>query len=205
MNLTQLKQLSALRRLNKYLDVAADFCDQRQETVSVAQIAGAVGLPATLVKEDFEILKVTENDEIVFETTKLADSLELCLSLYGDRSEAVLVAEGFLGEMLMKTAGFYGASVKLLAIFSPLAAEEPSLSGIPCYGMAKLESLTRRLQVPLGIVCVPHKSAQGVVDLLVAAGVTGIWNWSGCDVNVPASVAVYREDDMGLELVRSSK
>lgn len=105
--------------------------------------------------------------------------------------------------MLLKTAGFSGPGVKPLAIFTPLADEEPSQCGIPCYGMEKIENLTRRLQAPLGIVCVPHKAAQGVVNLLVAAGVTGIWNWSGCDVEAPASVAVVREDDMGLELVRS--
>ena len=46
-------------------------------------------------------------------------------------------------------------------------------------------------------MCVPHKQAQEVANLMVDAGITEIWNWSGIPVHVQKDIAVYQEPMFG--------
>ncbi len=200
MKLNQLKQISALRRLNTYLGIAIDCQKQNQEKISIRQIADKTGMSMESVKEDLMFLMVSNNSGEEYSVDDLTAALERNKSFLGNQVEAVLVAEGLLGKVLLKTNGFSGPGVKTMAIFCDGADLNSSHCGIPCFAIEKAGSLSRRLNVQLGIICVPHKLAQAYADLLIKSGVTGIWNWSGCDIEVPENVAVLREDNFGAEL-----
>lgn len=200
MKVNQLKQISALRRLNTYLGIALEYQKQNKETISIGQIATSMSMNMELVKEDLMLLMVPSESGEEYKVDDLTAALERNKSFLGNQVEAVLVAEGLLGKVLLKTNGFSGPGVKTLAIFCDVSDQNNSHCGIPCFALEKAESLSRRLNVQLGIICVPHKQAQACADLLVKAGVTGIWNWSGCDITAPDDVAVLREDNFGQEL-----
>ena len=57
----------------------------------------------------------------------------------------------------------------------------------------RLEELTRRLQVRMGIICVPADQAQDVADRMVAGGIKAIWNFANVSLKVPDEVVVQRE------------
>ena len=61
------------------------------------------------------------------------------------------------------------------------------------FPVARLSELCKRLQVKIGIICVPAPFAQEVADDLVAGGVKAIWNFANVALKVPDSVIVQRE------------
>ena len=62
-----------------------------------------------------------------------------------------------------------------------------------------LPAVVRRLEVAVGVVAVPAHAAQGVVDLLVTAGLDAVLNFAPVHVRAPEHVAV-RSVDLSTEL-----
>jgi NADH/NAD ratio-sensing transcriptional regulator Rex len=66
--------------------------------------------------------------------------------------------------------------------------------GLRIHPMEILEELTKRLGIKIAILTVPEKEAQPIADLLVKAGILGIWNFSSLFLDVDCSVTVINED-----------
>ena len=60
--------------------------------------------------------------------------------------------------------------------------------------VTKLVDLVKRMHVKLGLLTVPSQNAQQVADLMVEAGIKGIWNFAPAALNVPQDVYVHQED-----------
>jgi len=60
--------------------------------------------------------------------------------------------------------------------------------------MLKLVSFLKRTHIKIGIISVPAAEAQGVADLLVAAGVQAIWNFAPTTLNLPDNILVKNEN-----------
>jgi redox-sensing transcriptional repressor len=60
--------------------------------------------------------------------------------------------------------------------------------------MTKLTSFARRLGITLGMLTVPAPSAQAAADLMVHAGILGIWNFTPVKLQAPEGVVVQKED-----------
>jgi redox-sensing transcriptional repressor len=58
----------------------------------------------------------------------------------------------------------------------------------------KLPELAQRMHVSIGIIAVPEEAAQAVADLMVAAGITAIWNFSPRALTAPEHVVIQNED-----------
>lgn len=200
MKINQLLMLSAVRRMPSLLAWLYKCQQLGQESVAVAQIAQGLNIPAALIQADLQTIAADCLEAESVAVPAAITALESALEQLKEQVEAVLVAAGVLGDILAKTRGFAGPGVKTLAIFSDQGKEQVAANGICCYPLDKVENLTKRLNAPLAILCVPHAAAQKFADLLVKAGVTGIWNWSGTDITVPGQVAVWREDHFASEL-----
>ena len=48
--------------------------------------------------------------------------------------------------------------------------------------------------INIGIIAVPTSEAQGVADMLVAAGVQAIWNFAPTTLNLPDNILVKNEN-----------
>lgn len=109
-------------------------------------------------------------------------------------SEAILVGAGSLGSALMGYEGFEEYGLRIIAAFDA----DPAKIGTEVrersvFDIDRLEELTRRLQVRMGIICVPADQAQDVADRMVAGGIKAIWNFANVSLKVPDDVIVQRE------------
>ena len=60
--------------------------------------------------------------------------------------------------------------------------------------ISEMINLVRRMNLRLTVLTVPKASAQSCADMLVAAGIRGIWNFSPVQLNVPKDVHVENAD-----------
>ena len=65
--------------------------------------------------------------------------------------------------------------------------------GRSVFDVDRLEELVARLQVRMGIICVPAAFAQEVADRMVRGGIKAIWNFANVSLKVPDDVIVQRE------------
>ena len=77
--------------------------------------------------------------------------------------------------------------------------DEPSMVGKKINGiivreLSSLPEVARELDIKMGVITLPASKVQKGADLLVAAGVKGIWNFTQEKISVPFDVEVCNED-----------
>lgn len=189
----------AIYRLSIYHRCLQRLVENGQETVSSSALAKAAGVKPAQLRKDLAYFGQ-------FGTRGLGYPVETLASMIRDvlgrerLQPVVLVGAGNLGSALLRYQGFQKEGFEVVAAFDadPEAAVGRGVK-IPVFHESKLEEHIEREGVRLVILCVPAAVAQPLANRVVAAGVTGILNFSPVVLEVPEEVIV-NNVDLALEL-----
>lgn len=186
--------LPTIRRFPMYLRLLHQLADSGNSTVSSSAIARELDLEAIVVRKDLAVTGIVGKPRIGFNLQQLIEAIEQIINLH-NHSEAFLVGAGNLGTALMGYKGFTKYGLNIVAGFDV----DPERIGTTIHGkqvfsLDRMVDLGRRLHIHLGILCVADSAAQEVVDLMIKAGIRGIWNFTPVKLKVPEGVVVQRED-----------
>jgi redox-sensing transcriptional repressor len=185
---------ATVARLPVYRRVLMDAADAGQRTLASGAIAAAVGVHPDQVRKDLSFLATRGTRGVGYDVRSLIVETSTILGLDEERT-VVLVGVGNLGRALAAYEGFAPQGFRLVAVLD--AAPEligTEVGGLRVGHLDTLPDVARREQVEMGVVAVPGAAAQGVVDLMVAAGLRAILNFAPVHVRVPSGVAVRRVD-----------
>ncbi|MDD3155205.1 MAG: hypothetical protein PHS41_10085 [Victivallaceae bacterium] len=193
MNQEKLIRLSAIRRIACYRNQFNDLLGRGGTTILLKDLSDRMNLPKDKILADFRIYAI----QPVEGPYKIADAIE-CLARFvaaEPRTDVLFVGAGMLGELLLGCNGFAGSGINIQASFNA-NVEKKQLEDREknIFPLDKLYNLVSRLQTRTGIVCVPHRLAQEITNMMVDAGITEVWNWSGIPVRVPSDIALYNEE-----------
>lgn len=183
-----------LSRLPVYYRWLLGAIDEGKSVISSQQLGASSGIPAAQVRKDLSHLGELGQAGVGYDTRKVATVLRDFLGL-GHEKQAIVVGAGNLGRALAGYPGFERYGLRIVALFD----NDPSkvgkvIAGKTVFPMKRLVGVVECLQVELGIVAVPAEQAQTVVDQMVEAGITVIWNFAPTHLHVPASVLLENED-----------
>lgn len=148
------------------------------EKVFAHNLADAAGVSAAVVRKDFSQLELHGQKRGGYEITDLIERIGTILGK-GDEQNIIVVGCGRIGKALMHYSGFESDGIKIAAGFDndPIVYSDPS-QPIPVYPMSRLEEVVSAMKVSVAIITVPEASATDTYANLLAAGVTGIMNFS---------------------------
>ena len=148
------------------------------EKVFAHNLADAAGVSAAVVRKDFSQLELHGQKRGGYEITDLIERIGTILGK-GDEQNVIVVGCGRIGKALMHYSGFESDGIKIAAGFDndPIVYSDPS-QPIPVYPMSRLEEVVSAMKVSVAIITVPEASATDTYANLLAAGVTGIMNFS---------------------------
>ncbi|MEW5975118.1 MAG: redox-sensing transcriptional repressor Rex [Acidobacteriota bacterium] len=91
-----------------------------------------------------------------------------------------IVGAGNLGIALANYRGFDPKNFRVVALFDKdlTRVGETTRSGVFVYHVKDFKDIVAREQITIGVICVPADEAQGVVDMMVDAGITAILNFA---------------------------
>ncbi len=186
--------LPTIRRYPVYLRALRARLARGESSISSASLAAELKLDPVLVRKDLAMSGVTGRPRIGYPGPELERALLAALG-WDNVSEAALVGAGSLGRALLGYGGFKQQGLSIGVAFD----SDPALNGLVVHGvrvrpMKDLVRLVRRLSLQLGILTVPEEAAQPCADLLVAAGVRGLWNFAPVQLEVPPGVVVQDMD-----------
>ncbi len=186
--------LPTVRRLPSYLRVLESLKEQGKEYASATEIAKTLKQKPIQVRKDLGVTGVSGKPKVGFEITELQKGIRTFLG-WEKVTDAFLIGSGALGSALLGYEGFREYGLEIVAAFD----DNPSLEGKKVHGkqvfpMEKLSDLVSRMGVRIGILTVPRECAQEVTDMMVEAGIRGIWNFAAPYVNVPDNVVVQNEN-----------
>jgi redox-sensing transcriptional repressor len=180
---------STLGRLPTYLNYLKSI-DSSNENISATMIAKALGLGEVQVRKDLSAVSDAGRPKLGYKTSALIKRLEEVLG-QGSLSKAIIVGAGKLGHALLGYNGFSDYGLEIAAAFDIKVNDFDNKNILPLEALA---SYCREEQIKIGIITVPVQAAQEICDTLVQCGITAIWNFAPCQLEVPDGVILQNEN-----------
>ena len=189
----KLQKMPSVRRLPTYLHKLMEMRKSGQDIVATPELARYMRCSEIAVRKDLAFTGAVGQPGVGYKIKDVIDAIRSCLN-WDRPHEAVLAGAGSLGTALMGYDGFDEYGLNIIAAFDADPAKiGGTVRGRQIFDVRRLPELCAKLQVPLGIICVPARAAQEVADLMVRGGVKAIWSFANVQLTVPDEVAVQRE------------
>jgi redox-sensing transcriptional repressor len=190
----KISAVPSIRRLPSYLHTIRHYQREGSEFISGTLIAQDLNLEPIQVRKDLAITGIIGKPKKGYPLEALITAIERFLG-WDVPQNAVLVGVGNLGTALMGHQEFQNHRLTIIAAFD----KNPEKTGVVVHGVtvldtAAMESRIRSLGVRVAILTVPSAFAQETTNILVEAGITGIWNFTNIKLKVPDHVVVQKED-----------
>ncbi len=187
-------KVPTIRRLPMYLRILRRCLNEGVESISSKKLAEEMGLEPIGVRKDLSFTGYVGKPRYGYNVSELYDAINSIVA-WDSKSEAALVGVGHLGSALSGYSGLkkYGLKIPVAFDIDP-AVVGTEINDIPILSLADLPKIVRRTKLQMGILCVPSDAAQAVADMMVDAGIRGIWNFTPVKLKVPADVVVQQED-----------
>ena len=186
---------ATIGRLPSYLRFLQEASARGDKFISSSVIAQNISVSSVLVRKDLAV--VSSNAGVPrrgFGISTLIADIEKFLG-YDKHSDVVIVGAGGLGKAFLGYEGFKNNGMTIVAAFDKdekLVGGE--ISGKPILPMEEFASFVEKNKIRIGIIAVPKTAAQGVLDIMAAAGIKAVWNFAPAALKPPKGVVLKTED-----------
>ena len=182
-------------RLSVYLRCLTELEAAGVETISSQGLAEGFKLNAAQIRKDLACFGEFGVRGVGYYVKDLRRDLRHILGL--DRGLRVaIMGAGNLGLALADYPGFRQEGFQIVALFDTQKDKigHMSRAGVAIHDIRQLKRIVRQERVSIAAVAVPAPAAQPVLDLVVAAGIKAILNFSPGALNVPRDVKLKSVD-----------
>ena len=189
---------AALGRMPQYLEYIENIHRQNIPFVSATKVARDLAMGEVQVRKDLNAVCGKGKPKLGYHTVDLLTSIESCL---GQKSNtpAVLVGAGRLGKALLEYDEFEKYGVQIVAAFDCSEQILKAYNSTKVLPMSQFRSFCQTHGVRIGIITVGEGSAQTVCDQMLESGITAIWNFAPCKLNVPDGT-LFLQENLALSL-----
>ena len=184
---------ATLGRLPSYLEFLRNLPPDKVPYISATAIAKHLGLGEVQVRKDLAAVSGAGKPKLGYVTAELVEKLEDFLGC-NQLTSAVLVGAGKLGRALLQYDEFEKYGVKISAAFDSNERAISLGSKTEILPINQFEYFCKTQNIKLGIITVGEGSAQAVCDQMVKSGITAIWNFAPCKLNVPVGILLQNEN-----------
>ncbi len=184
---------ATLGRIPRYLNFLKELSPDKVPYISATTISKELKLGEVQVRKDLAMVSGAGKPRLGYETDVLIGQLEDCLG-YNKLTCAVLVGAGRLGRALLQYDGFEHFGVKIVAAFDSNDRVISLDSRTEILPINQFDTFCKEHNISLGIITVGEGSAQDVCDQMIKSGITAIWNFAPCKLQVPQGVLLQNEN-----------
>jgi redox-sensing transcriptional repressor len=184
----------SVRRLPSYLHVIRAAQAEGAQYISGTAIAGELNLESIQVRKDLAITGIAGRPKKGYPIESLVKAIEHFLS-WDARRDAVLVGVGNLGSALLGYQELRVHGLNFVTAFDTNPQKiGGSIHGVKIMSARSIDAQIRKSGVKTAVLTVPSAYAQETANILVGAGIEGIWNFTNRKLKVPGHVVVQKED-----------
>ena len=175
---------AVIRRLPRYHRCLGDLLRAGKLRISSRELAEIMDVTASQIRQDLNCFGGFGQQGYGYNIKFLYNKISELLGV-NEGFNAVIIGAGKLGRALAATHMFERRGVNRLAMFDV----DPSVIGtkiydVPVYSVEELGSFCREHNVHIGVLTVPKEAAYAVTDIIVEAGVKGIWNFANMELKL---------------------
>jgi len=183
-----------IERLPSYLNVLIQLRGEGESTVSSARLGELTNINPAQIRRDLTHFGQFGKRGVGYDIVTLIERIQHILG--SDHAHRmVLVGAGRLGTAIASYDGLKARGFALTGVFDSDPSRVGKRAGdLIIRHISELARVVSEQRVQIGVIAVPSVAAQEVADLLVAAGVRVILNYSSSMVRAPAHVVVHNTD-----------
>lgn len=182
-------------RLSVYLRCLNTLEEEHVRTISSQALADRFGLNAAQIRKDLANFGEFGVRGVGYYVRELRRHLREILGV--DRRVCVaIVGAGNLGMALADYPGFRVEGFAIAGLFDDNRDKigRRSKAGVPIYDIRQFRRFARREQIRIAVIAVPAAAAQAVLDMVVAAGIKAVLNFSPGTLRAPRNVKLKSVD-----------
>jgi redox-sensing transcriptional repressor len=190
----QISELTT-NRLSVYLRCLDALDDAGVRTISSQALAEQFHLNAAQIRKDLAYFGEFGVRGVGYYVRDLKRHLRQILGL-DQKLRVAIMGAGNLGLALADYPGFRQEGFEIAALFDTSSGKvgQQSRGGVPIHDINDLRKIVRRDNVRIAVIAVPASAAQTVLNLVVAAGIKAILNFSPGTLAVPPEVKLKSVD-----------
>ena len=192
---------AVVKRLPRYFRYLRVLIREGKTRVSSAELSKMMNLTASQIRQDLNCFGGFGQQGYGYNVNYLYSKIcEILGVSFGFR--AALVGAGNLGMALVKSPMFEKRGVDVVAMFDVLPEViGKKVSGIEVYPMDQLEAKLNEYGVHIVILTLPKEHATEVMERLRNTKVSGIWNFTGTDLDDGQSKLIIENVHIGDSLM----
>lgn len=182
---------AVISRLPKYYRYLGILMDEGVERVSSADLSKHMHATASQIRQDLNHFGGFGQQGYGYNVSYLYRSIGEILGL--DRGYTmIIVGAGRMGLAVASYERFGKRGFKVVGIFdrNPEKHKDDSVNGMKVQGISELPGFLKANHVDIAALTLPSEGAAEVTPVLIQGGITGIWNFSHMDLEVPGNVTI---------------
>lgn len=183
-----------VERLSQYRRRLLNLLDEDKEFIFSHELAEILQITAVQVRRDIMLLGYSSVYRKGYPIRKLIEVIGTRLDNVKGQNVAI-IGMGNLGMALSHY--LYGIRPKLNIVAAFDIDKEKigkTIAGIECFGMDRLDSTIRIMNISIGVMTVPQFAALEVANLVVKSGIKGILNFTHIPLHVPSDIYLEEYD-----------
>ena len=185
---------ATIGRLALYFRLFKSLYEAGVQIISSEDIGKKLDITPVQIRKDLAAFGQFGMKGVGYYTGELVNQIGNILGLNNHWNMAI-VGVGHLGGALANYRNFEVNGFKLAALFDKdIRIIGSTVHGIQISDVRNLKSIVTSRNIQIGIITVPAPEAQSIANLLVEAGVKGIWNFAPIKINVPPEMPLVNED-----------
>ena len=184
-----------IHRLSVYTRCLLQLEEDGVKTVSSQELADRFNLNSAQVRKDLAYFGEFGVRGVGYYVRDLKRHLRQILGL-DQKLRVAIMGAGNLGLALADYPGFRMEGSEITALFDNLREKvgQQSRLGVPIYDIRDLKKVAKREGVRIAVLAVPAASAQQVLNLVIAAGIKAVLNFSPGTMQAPPHVKLKSVD-----------
>jgi redox-sensing transcriptional repressor len=183
-----------IERVSLYKRIVNDLLKKGKNQIFSHEIAQLAGAKSSQIRHDFMFIGTNGRANSGYDLRELQANIDHFLTA-GTTDDFCIVGVGNLGRAIL---AFFHARHKNIQIKTAFD-KDPELKdkvihGCRCYSMESANEIIRNEKIKLGIIAVPAEQAQGVAEILIGAGISGIVNFAPAPLKLSEGIYVENVD-----------
>ena len=185
---------ATIDRLPLYFRTLRLVEEEDMQIISSEELGRRLDITPEQIRKDLATFGQFGRKGIGYDVRDLKNKISNILGLQNHWRLAI-VGVGHLGGALANYGNFASLGFKVVALLdinSKIVGNV--INGIKIDNSAHMKQVIKEKAVDIGVITVPASEAQSVADLLIAAGVKGIWNFAPIKLTVQSDIPLVNED-----------
>ena len=185
---------ATIDRLPLYFRTLRLVEDEDLTIISSDELGRRLDITPEQIRKDLATFGQFGRKGIGYDVSELKERISYILGLHNHWRLAI-VGVGHLGGALANYVNFASLGFSVVALLDrDKRIVGNKVNGIEVCDTADMNEVIASTAADIGVITVPAAEAQSVADMLVAAGVKGIWNFAPIKLSVPHTVPLVNED-----------